>query len=101
MDRRNVKVSVVMTAYNSEKYIAETIKSILEQTYVDYELIIVDDGSTDSTVDIINSFSDNRITLIVIIRIVEFALVRIGVLRRLLVSILHGLIRMISAMLIE
>lgn len=64
MDRRNVKVSVVMTAYNSEKYIAETIKSILEQTYVDYELIIVDDGSTDSTVDIINSFSDNRITLI-------------------------------------
>lgn len=64
MDNKKVKVSIVMTAYNSEMYIAETIKSILEQTYVDYELIIVDDGSTDSTTDIINSFFDNRITLI-------------------------------------
>lgn len=65
MDKNvKVKVSIVMTAYNSERYIAETIRSILEQTYSNFELIIVDDGSNDSTVDIINSFQDDRIILI-------------------------------------
>lgn len=57
-------VSVVMTAYNAEKYIAEAIQSILDQTYKNLELIIVNDGSTDRTLEIINSFDDNRIRLV-------------------------------------
>lgn len=55
------KISVVMPAYNAEKYIAEAIKSILNQTFSDFEFIIIDDGSTDRTVNIVNSFSDERI----------------------------------------
>jgi glycosyltransferase involved in cell wall biosynthesis len=59
------KVSVVMPAYNSEKFIAEAIKSILGQTFTDFEFIIVDDGSTDNTCNIVESFMklDNRIIL--------------------------------------
>lgn len=57
-------VSIIMPAYNSEAYIANTLKSILAQTYPDWELIIVDDCSTDKTVDIINSLGDSRFKLI-------------------------------------
>ncbi len=52
-----------MSVYNGEKYIKDTIDSILNQTYKDFEFIIIDDGSTDSTVDIINSYDDDRIKL--------------------------------------
>lgn len=52
-----------MSVYNCEDYISDTIKSILNQTFKDFELIIVDDGSTDRSVDIINSFNDHRIKL--------------------------------------
>ncbi len=54
-------VSVMMPAYNAEKYIEEAINSILSQTYPYFELIIVDDGSTDRTSDSIHSFKDERI----------------------------------------
>lgn len=54
-------VSVVMPAYNHERFIADTIRSVLEQTWSDLELVIVDDGSTDATADVVRSFSDNRI----------------------------------------
>jgi len=53
-----------MPAYNAEPWIAEAIASVLEQTLPDLELIIVDDGSTDRTTEIIQSFNDARIHLI-------------------------------------
>ncbi len=49
-------VSVLMTAYNREKYIAEAIESVLQSTYKNFELIIVDDCSTDNTVSIATDF---------------------------------------------
>ncbi len=59
-------VSIIMAAYNAENYIAEAISSVLEQTYQNWELIIVNDGSTDKTRQIINSFvcDDERILVI-------------------------------------
>lgn len=54
-------VSVVMCTYNTEKYIAEAIASILNQTYKNLEFIIWDDGSTDGTKAIVESFKDERI----------------------------------------
>jgi glycosyltransferase involved in cell wall biosynthesis len=54
-------VTVSMPAFNSERYIAEAIESILAQTYQNFELIIVDDGSTDRTREIIEGFTDPRI----------------------------------------
>ena len=59
-----VKISVILPAFNSQNYIEKAIGSVLAQKFVDFELIIVNDGSTDSTLDIISSFSDNRITII-------------------------------------
>ena len=56
-------VSIVMPSYNSEKYIKDSIESVLNQTYPFWELLIVDDCSTDKTVEIIKSFKDERIKL--------------------------------------
>lgn len=55
------KISVVMCCYNSERYIKETIDSVLGQTFKDFEFIIWNDGSTDLTEQIIMSYSDERI----------------------------------------
>jgi glycosyltransferase involved in cell wall biosynthesis len=59
----DVPVSVVIPAYNAEKYIAESIDSILRQTFTDFELIIIDDCSTDGTWDIVQNYAkrDTRI----------------------------------------
>lgn len=57
-------VSVLMPAYNAQNFIAEAIESILNQTYKNFEFIIVDDGSTDATVEIIKRYKDRRISLI-------------------------------------
>ena len=54
-------VSVNMVAYNSDKYINEAINSILSQTFTDFELIIVNDGSTDKTKNVILTINDSRI----------------------------------------
>ena len=54
-------VSVIMCCYNAEKYIAETIESVLHQTYTNFEFIIWNDGSTDSTEQIIETYNDCRI----------------------------------------
>ena len=56
-------VSVCLPTYNGADYIEEALRSILNQTYQDFELLIVDDGSTDTTLDIVQSFSDPRIQL--------------------------------------
>ena len=60
-------ISVIMPAYNVERYIGDAIESILHQSFQDFELIIIDDDSQDATVDIIRSFaqSDRRIIPIV------------------------------------
>lgn len=55
------KISVVMPAYNHERYVAESIQSVLGQTFSDLELIIIDDGSSDGTAAVIASFADSRI----------------------------------------
>jgi glycosyltransferase involved in cell wall biosynthesis len=52
-------ISVLMTSYNRERYIASAIKSVLQQTFRDFELLIVDDGSTDGTLDVARSFADS------------------------------------------
>lgn len=59
-------ISIITPAYNAEKFIGETIKSVLNQTYENWELIIVDDYSIDKTIDIVASFQhyDPRIKLI-------------------------------------
>lgn len=57
-------ISIVVPVYNCEKFIEETITSVLNQTYKDFELILVNDCSTDKSVDKIKSFSDARIRLI-------------------------------------
>jgi glycosyltransferase involved in cell wall biosynthesis len=58
------KITVLMPAYNAEKYIAEAISSVLKQSFSDFELLIINDGSTDKTVKIIQSFNDKRIVVI-------------------------------------
>ena len=58
------KVTVAIPVYNDEKYLREAIDSILHQTYKDFILLIINDGSTDSIQDIIASYTDKRIKLI-------------------------------------
>ena len=57
-------VSVVMSVYNEEEYIADAIESILSQTFTNFEFIIINDGSTDDSANIIKLFDDQRIVLI-------------------------------------
>ena len=57
-------ISVILPVLNGEKYISKAIESVLEQSFSDFELIIVNDGSTDNTANIINSFIDSRIRII-------------------------------------
>ena len=57
-------VSVITPAYNAERFIPETIESVRSQTYTDWEMLIVDDGSTDGTGDIVARYADPRIRYI-------------------------------------
>lgn len=59
----NPKISVIMPVYNSAKYLSDSIQSVLEQTFYELELIIVDDGSNDESLDIARKFEkkDERI----------------------------------------
>lgn len=58
------KITVLMPVRNGGKYIKQALESVLQQTYTGFEFIIVDDGSTDDTVEIIKSYSDQRVNLI-------------------------------------
>ncbi|MEL6460498.1 MAG: glycosyltransferase family 2 protein [Cyanobacteria bacterium J06641_2] len=58
------KVSVIIPVYNAEKYIAATVQSVLSQTYKNFEIIIVDDGTPDNSVKICQKFNDSRIRII-------------------------------------
>lgn len=58
------KISVLMPVYNGEKHLKEAIESILSQTFSDFEFLIIDDGSTDQSTDIISSYEDPRIELV-------------------------------------
>lgn len=64
--KKNVRptVSVILPVYNTKMYIKESVESILQQTFSDFELLIIDDASTDGTQDIIKGFIDNRIVFI-------------------------------------
>lgn len=60
----NYALSVIMPVYNGEKYLKLAIDSILAQTFTDFEFVIINDGSTDSSGDIISSYSDSRIKVL-------------------------------------
>jgi hypothetical protein len=59
-----VKVSVIIPAYNQADYLPKAIHSVLDQTYTDFEILVVDDGSTDETADIANALTDERVRYI-------------------------------------
>lgn len=59
-----ISISVCMAMYNASQYLRECIDSILQQTFTDFELLIVDDGSTDDSCEIVRSYDDSRIRLI-------------------------------------
>lgn len=58
------RISVVMGVYNGERYLREAVDSVLGQTFGDFEFIIINDGSTDGTADILESYEDRRIRLV-------------------------------------
>lgn len=60
----NLKVTVLMSVYNGEKYLREAIDSILNQTFTDFEFLIVNDASTDGSMRILQSYDDTRIRII-------------------------------------
>ena len=64
MSKKNPTISVIMSVYNEEKYIETSLKSLLNQTFGDFEIIIVDDASTDDTKQRIQRLKDERIHLI-------------------------------------
>ena len=58
------KISIIMPVYNKEKYIKKAIESILNQTFKDWEMLIIDDGSTDDSLAVCRIFEDPRIHVI-------------------------------------
>ena len=57
-------VSIIVPVYNAEAYLQDCLYSIIQQTFPDFELLLIDDGSTDGSVAVINGFTDNRIRVI-------------------------------------
>jgi glycosyltransferase involved in cell wall biosynthesis len=59
-----IRVSIILPIYNAELFLGTALRSILDQTFVDFELIAINDGSTDNSADILASFHDNRLRII-------------------------------------
>lgn len=59
-----LSVSVVIPVYNGERFLRESINSVVSQTFTDFEIVIVDDGSTDGSADVVRSYSDSRIRMV-------------------------------------
>lgn len=57
-------ISVIIPMYNASRFIKQCVKSILKQTYKNFELLIINDGSTDNSLDICSRFKDQRIKII-------------------------------------
>ena len=57
-------VSVIIPTYNHAKFLAKAIKSVLDQTYTNFEIIVIDNHSTDNTNEVVNSFNDARLKLL-------------------------------------
>lgn len=64
MENKKPLLSIILASYNHAKYISDAIKSFLNQSFQDFEIIIIDDASSDNSIEIIKSFDDKRITLI-------------------------------------
>jgi glycosyltransferase involved in cell wall biosynthesis len=64
MNRSSPSITVLMSVYNGEKYLREAIDSILNQTFTDFELLIMDNCSTDSSANIVHSYHDQQISLV-------------------------------------
>ena len=64
MTPNNPKITVLVPAYNAEKYIVKAIDSVLSQSFADFELLVINDGSTDQTENILRLYTDDRIRLI-------------------------------------
>ena len=57
-------ISVIIPVFNSEKTIQETIKSVLKQSFTDFELIVINDGSQDASLEIITNIKDSRLKVL-------------------------------------
>lgn len=88
------KISIIMPVYNKEKYIKKAIESILNQTFKDWEMLIIDDGSTDDSLAVCRIFEDPRIHVIST-EIVEYHMQGISELIKHRVNILHLWMEMI------
>ncbi len=66
MEKYNPEISIIVPVYNSEKYLEECIKSILNQTFADFELILIDDGSDDSSGLICDKYAEKDKRIIVV-----------------------------------
>ena len=64
MSQESPLISVVIPAYNAERFILPTLQSILRQTVQDFEIVVVNDGSTDGTLDVLESIGDSRLRVI-------------------------------------
>ena len=53
-----MQISVILPVYNAERWVAESVQSILDQTFTDFELLVVDDASTDGTAAVLRGFDD-------------------------------------------
>ncbi len=64
MQQSSPLLTVIMPVFNADRYVEEAIESVLDQTFTDFELLVVDDGSTDNSVEVARRFQDPRITVL-------------------------------------